>query len=47
MTRRLEERNRREDANALMVTPDALEDFYARFEPPHGEGEETIEPDSF
>ncbi|MEU7339638.1 ATP-binding protein [Streptomyces sp. NPDC007074] len=47
LMRRLEERNRREDANALKVTPEALEDFCARFEPPHGEGAEIIEPGSF
>ncbi|MET8945426.1 ATP-binding protein [Streptomyces sp. NPDC004542] len=47
LLRRLEERNRREDANALTVTPQALDDFYARFEPPHDEGEEIIEPGSF
>ncbi|MET9126473.1 ATP-binding protein [Streptomyces sp. NPDC004528] len=47
LMRRLEERNRREDANALTVTPEALEDFCARFEPPHGEGEEIVEPGSF
>lgn len=34
LARRLEERNRREDANALRVTPGALQDFIARFEPP-------------
>ncbi|MFJ6438184.1 ATP-binding protein [Streptomyces sp. NPDC091416] len=44
LLRRLHERNRREDANALTVTESALDDFYARFEPPHGEGEEIIEP---
>ncbi|MGD3111924.1 hypothetical protein [Streptomyces sp. YGL11-2] len=27
-------RNEREDANALTVTPDALDDFFARFDPP-------------
>jgi predicted kinase len=47
LLRRLEERNRREDANALTVTPQALDDFYARFDPPHDEGEEIIEPGSF
>ncbi|MEU2127475.1 ATP-binding protein [Streptomyces sp. NPDC018352] len=31
---RLNERNQREDANALTVTPEALDDFFARFEPP-------------
>ncbi|MFF6786839.1 AAA family ATPase [Streptomyces sp. NPDC012510] len=44
LLRRLEERNGREDANALTVTQSALDDFYARFEPPHDEGEEIIEP---
>ncbi|MFD4609059.1 hypothetical protein ACFWOT_13305 [Streptomyces sp. NPDC058440] len=47
LLRRLEERNRREDANALAVTESALDDFYARFEPPRDEGEEIIEPGSF
>ena len=47
LLRRLSERNEREDANALTVTPQALDDFYARFEPPHDEGEEIIEPGSF
>lgn len=43
LLRRLHERNRRADANALMVTPQALEDFIARFEPPDGEGEEVFD----
>ncbi|MFD4144409.1 hypothetical protein [Streptomyces sp. NPDC058572] len=30
---RLAERNGREDANALTVTPEALKDFFARFAP--------------
>lgn len=48
LLRRLEERNQREDGNALAVSPQALDDFYARFEPPHDEGEvEVIEPGSF
>jgi predicted kinase len=47
LLRRLESRNQRADANALGVTESALDDFYARFEPPHGEGEEIIEPGSF
>ena len=47
LLRRLLERNQREDGNALKVTESALTDFYARFEPPHGEGEEIIEPGSF
>jgi predicted kinase len=46
LTRRLADRNKRADANALAVTEEALEDFIARFDPPHGEGEEVIEPGS-
>ncbi|MGH3753413.1 MAG: AAA family ATPase [Pseudonocardiaceae bacterium] len=34
LLRRLAERNRRADANALTVTASALDDFFARFEPP-------------
>ncbi|MDO0914137.1 ATP-binding protein [Streptomyces sp. DT2A-34] len=44
LLRRLEERNLRGDANALTVTESALDDFYARFEPPEGEGEEIVTP---
>jgi hypothetical protein len=47
LLRRLEERNRRADANALVVTAEALDDFYGRFEPPQGEGEEVVPPESF
>ncbi|WP_304451407.1 ATP-binding protein [Nocardiopsis sp. YSL2] len=47
LLRRLAERNRREDANALTVTPEALADFVARFDPPEGEGEEVIAAGSF
>lgn len=47
LVRRLQERNRRQDANALLVTPEALDDFYARFDAPEGEGEEIVEPDTF
>ncbi|MFF3654898.1 AAA family ATPase [Streptomyces olivochromogenes] len=47
LLRRLDERNGREDANALAVTQSALDDFYARFEPPKDEAEEIIEPGSF
>ncbi|MFF3617427.1 AAA family ATPase [Streptomyces sp. NPDC002580] len=47
LLRRLQERNQREDGDALMVTESALRDFCARFEPPHGEGEEIIESGSF
>lgn len=45
LLRRLAERNRRADANALAVTPEALDDFIARLEPPSGEGEEAIGPE--
>ncbi|MFD7501422.1 AAA family ATPase [Streptomyces sp. NPDC059850] len=41
LLRRLAERNQRQDANALTVTPEALDDFFARFDPP-AEGEEVI-----
>ncbi|GAA2221590.1 hypothetical protein GCM10010232_02350 [Streptomyces amakusaensis] len=41
LLRRLAERNRREDANALTVTPEALDDFFARFDVP-AEDEEVI-----
>ncbi|MGR8011780.1 AAA family ATPase [Streptomyces hypolithicus] len=34
LLRRLNERNQRADANALMVTPSALQDFFDRFEAP-------------
>ncbi|GAA2668424.1 MULTISPECIES: ATP-binding protein [Actinosynnema] len=42
LLRRLAERNARADANALQVTPEALDDFYARFDVPRDEGEELI-----
>lgn len=42
---RLAERNERGDANALMVTPEALDDFFTRFEEPQGEGEEVVDAD--
>jgi predicted kinase len=42
LLRRLGERNRRDDANALTVTLEALDEFYARFEEPSGEGEEIV-----
>ncbi|MFI6286069.1 AAA family ATPase [Streptomyces sp. NPDC051018] len=41
LLRRLAERNQREDANALTVTPEALDDFFARFDPP-ADDEEAI-----
>lgn len=43
LLRRLADRNRRADANALLVTPEALDDFIARFEAPCGEGEEPVD----
>jgi len=46
LLRRLAERNARQDANALTVTPAMLEQFAARFEEPRGEGEEVVAPDS-
>ncbi|OKK02415.1 ATP/GTP-binding protein [Streptomyces sp. CB03234] len=41
LLRRLDQRNRRQDANALTVSPQALDDFFARFEPP-GDDEEAV-----
>ncbi|MFC4330202.1 hypothetical protein ACFPC0_20920 [Streptomyces andamanensis] len=41
LPRRLAERNRREDANALTVTPEALDDFFDRFDVP-AEDEDVI-----
>jgi predicted kinase len=48
LAQRLAERNRRDDADALAVTPSALGDFIARFDEPSGEGEELVDsgPDS-
>ncbi|HEY1488885.1 MAG TPA: AAA family ATPase [Micromonosporaceae bacterium] len=43
LRRRLAERNRRADPNALTVTPAALDEFISRFEPPCGEGEQIID----
>jgi predicted kinase len=43
LARRLAERHRREDANALAVTPSALGDFIARFDEPVDEGEELVD----
>ncbi|MFJ3249090.1 AAA family ATPase [Streptomyces sp. NPDC086782] len=47
LLRRLNERNQRTDANALTVTPEALNDFFGRFDVPHDEGEEIVEPGWF
>lgn len=43
LLRRLAERNRRTDANALTVTEDMLTAFLARFEAPIGEGEVVLD----
>lgn len=40
--RRLRERNRRDDANALKITERMLDEFQARWNPPDGEGEEIV-----
>ncbi len=40
---RLAERNQRTDTNALRVTPEALDDFFRRFEEPIGEGEDIVD----
>ncbi|MEU9118725.1 ATP-binding protein [Streptomyces sp. NPDC048506] len=42
LLRRLAERNQREDANALTVTPEALDDFFARFDPPDDDEEVIV-----
>ncbi|MEV0599857.1 ATP-binding protein [Streptomyces sp. NPDC050315] len=42
LLRRLAERNQREDANALTVTPEALDDFFARFDPPVDDEEALV-----
>ncbi|MEV4282125.1 AAA family ATPase [Actinoplanes xinjiangensis] len=47
LLRRLAARNTETHANALLVTPEALDEFYARFDPPAGEGEEIILPYAF
>lgn len=38
LLKRLAKRNMRDDANALTVTPEALDDFFARFDPPADDG---------
>jgi AAA domain-containing protein len=47
LLRRLRARNAEADANALLVTESALDDFYARFDVPEGEGEQVVEAGSF
>ncbi|WFB09918.1 ATP-binding protein [Streptomyces sp. LX-29] len=42
LLRRLAERNQRGDANALTVTPEALDDFFARFDPPEDDEEVIV-----
>jgi predicted kinase len=44
LLRRLTERNRGHDANALTVTDRMLDEFIARFEAPSNEGEEIVQP---
>ncbi|MGC5343937.1 ATP-binding protein [Streptomyces sp. AM 4-1-1] len=44
LLRRLTERNLRADANALAVTPEALDDFFARFEPPSADENPVVRP---
>ncbi|MET8183761.1 ATP-binding protein [Streptomyces sp. NPDC005336] len=47
LLRRLAARNERRDPNALTVTPAALDDFFARFEPPtDDEGAVTYDGDA-
>jgi predicted kinase len=46
LLRRLAERNRREDANALTVTPEALDDFFARFDIPAEDEDVIVYPGS-
>ncbi|WP_430782444.1 prolyl aminopeptidase [Actinoplanes sp. G11-F43] len=45
LLRRLAARNRESHANALTVTPEALDAFQRRFDPPSGEGEQIIAAD--
>lgn len=47
LLRRLAGRNRQGHANALPVTESALDDFYARFDVPDGEGEQVVPAGSF
>lgn len=47
LVRRLAQRNQQEHANALLVTESALDDFFARFDVPSGEGEQLVAPGSF
>jgi predicted kinase len=42
LLRRLKHRNQRQDANALTVTPQALDDFFARFEPPADDEQASV-----
>ncbi|MEV8389158.1 MULTISPECIES: ATP-binding protein [unclassified Streptomyces] len=44
LLRRLSERNLRADANALAVTPEALDDFLARFEAPTADETALVYP---
>ncbi|TDB78255.1 ATP-binding protein [Micromonospora sp. KC723] len=44
LLRRLTARNAEKHGNALTVTPQALDDFIARFDEPDGEGEQVVQP---
>lgn len=47
LLRRLNSRNKEEHANALLVSAEALDDFYGRFDEPDGEGEQVIAEGAF
>ncbi|MEU8655854.1 AAA family ATPase [Actinoplanes philippinensis] len=47
LLRRLNDRNTQGHANALLVTAEALDDFYDRFDVPDGENEQIILAGSF
>ncbi|WP_238487292.1 GNAT family N-acetyltransferase [Actinoplanes flavus] len=47
LLRRLNARNTQDHANALLVTAEALDDFYARFDEPDGEDEQVVPVGSF
>lgn len=44
LLRRLAQRSQREDANALTVTPEGLDDFFARFDPPAPDEDASVYP---
>jgi predicted kinase len=43
LRRRLTQRNRQRDANALFVGERHFDEFLTRWHPPHGEGEEVVD----